>query len=61
MTIKELKEKIKDMPDNLDVFIERSGDDEYRYNMAETAVFRKVKFYDEDLEGEANVFIISSI
>ena len=27
----------------------------------ETAEFRKVKFYDEDLEGEANIFVISSV
>lgn len=44
MTVKELKQKLENAPDNMDVMIYQ-GDDEFAYNMANSAEIRKVKFY----------------
>lgn len=43
MNIKELKDKIKDLPDNMDVMIEQNND-EFRYSLAEVADVFSVVF-----------------
>lgn len=47
MNIKELKEAIKDLPDNMDVMIEQTND-ESRYGMANEVEVENVKFQDGD-------------
>jgi len=46
MTIKELKAKIKDLPDNMDVMIVKSND-EFKYSLCETANTEEVNFGEE--------------
>lgn len=49
MTVKELKDKIANMPDDMDVMIEQTND-ESRYNMAHVAEERQVTFMDEEMD-----------
>lgn len=66
MTIKQLKEVIKDLPDNLQVFLdERLTDDEFKYGLANSAFVKKILFYDgsepenEDYHAHEEVLILS--
>lgn len=58
MTIKQLKEKLKDIPDNMDVFIEKS-DGEYWYQLVEFAGVQKLQFEDGEMKSLDDVFVIS--
>lgn len=62
MTVKELKLKIADLPDNMDVMLS-ADPEEGLYSMAETANVRKVKWQSEEIPKkewpEENVLIIS--
>lgn len=50
MNIKELKQKIKNLPDNMEVFVtERKT--EFKYGLVNSAKVRKINFID-DLHGE---------
>lgn len=60
MKIKELKEKIKNLPDNMDVFVaERKT--EFAYGLINSAIVKKINLV-EDPDGEVlaqeNVFIL---
>lgn len=64
MTIKELKEKIENLPDNMDVFIgERVT--EFAFGLANSGRVRTIHFYDEsdpdneDLQAEEECFILN--
>lgn len=48
MTIKELKQKISDLPDNMDVMLSQYND-ECHYSMSETAEVMDVEFQDPDM------------
>lgn len=50
MNIKQLKEKIKDLPDNMDVFLDERQTD-FTYGLANTGEVRNVDFMEEP-EGE---------
>ena len=63
MNIKELKEIIKDLPDNMDVFIaERIT--EFSYGLVNSAYTKEILFYDEedseneDLQAKDTVLVI---
>ena len=60
MKIKELKEKIKNLPDNMDVFVaERKT--EFAYGLINSSIVKKINLV-EDPDGEVlaqeNVFIL---
>lgn len=64
MTIKELKEKIKELPDNMDVYIgERVT--EFAFGLVNTAGVKNILFYDdgdpdnEDIQANEDVFILT--
>ena len=46
MTIKELREKIKDLPDNMDVFVDERLT-EFRYGLVNTAEVKEINFMEE--------------
>ncbi len=50
MNIKELKEKIKDLPDTMDVFLDQRLTD-FTYGLANSAEVKKIDFTEEP-EGE---------
>lgn len=50
MNIKQLKEKIKDLPDNMDVFLDQRLTD-FTFGMANSGEVKKIDFM-EDPEGE---------
>lgn len=56
MTVKELKQKLENLPDLMDVMIMQT-DDEFSYNAAITAEVRPVKFFPDDDGDELNVAI----
>lgn len=58
MTIKKLKEIIKDLPDNLEVFIKKENDD-FDYALVEEVEIRNVKFSDDELIAYENVLVIT--
>lgn len=61
MTVKELKELLKDAPDNMDVFIQQTNT-EYPLSLCDKAEVKRVPFYDEsdtELQGEDDVFLIT--
>ena len=58
MTVKQLKEAIKDLPDNMDVFIEQN-DYDHRISLANTAEVKNVKFSDRRLKAEDKCLILS--
>lgn len=51
MTIKELKNAIKDLPDHMDVLIHQE-DDESHFSMSQTHEVRKITFQDEEMDPE---------
>jgi len=60
MNIKELKEAIADLPENMDVFVaERKT--EFAYGLANSAYVKKINFTDEpggEVMARDNVFVI---
>lgn len=46
MTIKELKEKIKDLPDHMDVFVDERLT-EFRYGLVNSAEVKEINFMEE--------------
>ncbi len=58
MTILELKEAIKDLPDNMDVFIEKSNGD-FSYALVEMAKPKTILFLDADLKGSDYCFVLT--
>ena len=46
MTIKQLKEAIKDLPDNMDVFIDERITD-FTYGLVNNATVREIDFYED--------------
>lgn len=64
MTIRELKEIIKDLPDNMDVFIAERVT-EYSYGLVNSGLVKEVDFYDEDdpdnedLSAKEDIFILT--
>jgi len=48
MTIKELKAKIKDLPDNMDVMIVQTSE-EFKYSLCEIAIVKDVNFSEGDV------------
>ena len=61
MTIKELKEKIKDLPDYMDVFVDERLT-EFRYGLVNSAEVREINFMEEP-DGEVlstdKVFVLT--
>ncbi|MDV3474572.1 MULTISPECIES: hypothetical protein [Elizabethkingia] len=64
MTVKQLKEKIENLPDNMDVFIgERVT--EYSYGLVNSAEVRNILFYDmddpdnEDIQAKDEVLVLT--
>lgn len=64
MTVKELKEKLKDVPDTMEVFIgERVT--EFNYGLVNSAGVKNVLFYDdgdpdnEDVQAYDDVFVLT--
>lgn len=64
MTIKELKNIIRDLPDNMDVFIgERVT--EYAYGLVNSGLVKEIDFYDEDdpenedIQAKDEVFVLT--
>lgn len=51
MDIKELKEKIKDLPDTMDVMILQTNDD-FQNSMAESAEVRAITFSEEEISDD---------
>lgn len=58
MTKKQLIEKLKDFPDDMDVFIEQTNV-LYNVNLLEKAEIRKVCFSDEHLKAEVPVIVLT--
>lgn len=58
MTVEQLKEKLKDLPHNMEVFIEKSVG-EYSHQLVEFAGVKNLRFFDDDLEAWDDVFVIS--
>lgn len=64
MTIRELKKKIEDLPDSMEVFLgERTT--EFAIGLANSGEVKNVLFYDEadpdneDIQAHDNVFVLS--
>ncbi|MCT4054971.1 hypothetical protein HZP82_15790 [Elizabethkingia anophelis] len=64
MTVKQLKEKIENLPDNMDVFIgERVT--EYSYGLVNSAEVKTILFYDmddpdnEDIQAKDEVLVLT--
>ncbi|HAY3504312.1 TPA: hypothetical protein JRX02_002938 [Elizabethkingia anophelis] len=64
MTVKQLKEKIENLPDNMDVFIgERVT--EYSYGLVNSVEVRNILFYDmddpdnEDIQAKDEVLVLT--
>jgi len=54
MTVKELKEKIENLPDNMEVFIaERKT--EFAYGLVNSAYVKEITFYEEGNESDEDV------
>ncbi len=51
MTIKELKNAIKDLPDHMDVLVHQEYDESY-FSMSESCNVRKITFQDEEMDPE---------
>lgn len=58
MNIKELKQKIKDLPDNMDVMIEQTND-EFRCSMANEANHVELTYSDGELKANAMCLLIT--
>ena len=63
MNIKQLKEKIKNLPDNMDVFMdERLTDDDFKYGLVNSGDVKNIAFSESESHGAlANIdcFILS--
>ena len=57
MNVKELKEKIKDLPDNMDVFIEQTNTG-FETSLAEQVKVTCIVFTDDELKGEEDCLLI---
>jgi hypothetical protein len=57
MTVKELKEKLANAPDNMEVFICQNND-EYALSLSERARVEEATFSDGDLKAKDKVFVI---
>ena len=64
MTIAQLKQKIADLPDNMDVFIEEM-ETGFQYGLVNSAQVKEINFYeqpeDETPLSRAKVFILSEV
>lgn len=58
MTVKQLKEAIKDAPDDMDVFIEKTND-EHQLTLLEKAVVMEVQFSDGKLKAHDDSVVLS--
>ncbi|MFA6057259.1 MAG: hypothetical protein WC756_03595 [Taibaiella sp.] len=58
MTVKQLRELIKDLPEDLDVFIEQTND-EYRYSMLEGVSLTEITFADGKLKAEEMCLVLT--
>ena len=59
MTVKQLKDAIKDFPDDMDVMIEKT-DDEFHFGLLESAQIKEVTFQSsEEEEAEQGVVVLS--
>lgn len=58
MTKKQLIEKMKDFPDNMDIFIEKTND-EFHFSLLENALTKKVSFSDGKLKGKEKVIVLT--
>lgn len=58
MNVAEIKEKLKDAPDHMDVMIEKT-DTEFAVALAAKAEVRKVTFQDGEESAEDDVFVIT--
>lgn len=57
MTVKELKEKLADLPDNMGVFMaERVS--EFKYGLVNSAKVKEITFHDEDIWPKDKVLIL---
>lgn len=65
MTVKQLKEKIQDLPDTMEVFMDERLTDEFKYGLVNSAEVQNILFYDdsdptnEDVQAYDDVLILS--
>lgn len=59
MNIKELKEKIKDLPDHMDVMMKQVNNDEFDLSIVENVEVKEVKFIGEKEEPKDKCLVIS--
>lgn len=65
MTVKELKQVIKDLPDSMEVFLDERLTDEFKYGLVNSAEVKNILFYDsgdpdnKDVQAYDNVLILS--
>ena len=65
MTVKQLKEKIQNLPDTMEVFMDERLTDEFKYGLVNSAKVLKILFYDsgdstnEDVQAYDEVLILS--
>lgn len=65
MTVKQLKEKIQNLPDTMEVFMDERLTGEFRYGLVNSAKVRNILFYDsgdptnEDVQAYDEVLILS--
>lgn len=52
MTVKQLKQKLEGLPDDMDVMIYQTNDEEYGFSMADNASVQKVTFMDKDMPSD---------
>lgn len=57
MTVKELKQKLENLPENLEVFIEQNNS-EFQYSLSNSISEKIVEFSDGDLKAEDKVVVI---
>ena len=60
MTVKDLKQRLENIPDNLDVFLEVS-DDDFTCGLAEDVKIFNLRFSDGKLEAFEDVLLISTV
>lgn len=65
MTVKQLKEKIQNLPDTMEVFMDERLTDEFKYGLVNSAKALKILFYDsgdptnKDVQAYDEVLILS--
>lgn len=59
MNIKELKEKIKDLPDHMDVMMKQVNNDEFDLSIVENVEIKEVTFIGEKEEPKDKCLVIS--